>query len=77
MNETKEANCPFKVGDKIEGKEVKDGILGMLTKDVWHAATVEKVDGDLMLIFCPTMFSDKKVWVHYLAGWFRKQEEKT
>ena len=67
-------SCPYKAGDKIEGKEATKGIIGLLSKEVWHPATVEKVEGNLMLISSP-IFGDKKVWLEYQLDWFREVKE--
>lgn len=69
-------SCPYKPGDKIEGKEAVNGLLGLLSKDVWHPATVEKVEGNLMLLSCP-LFGEKKVWLEYQEDWFREVKEES
>lgn len=69
-------SCPYKAGDKIEGKETTEGLLGLLSKDVWHPGTVEKVEGNLMLISSP-IFGEKRVWLEYQADWFREVKEES
>lgn len=68
--------CPFKAGDKIEGKETIEGFLG-LPKDVWHPAIVEKIDGNQILISCPEVFGEKKIWLEYFEDWFREVKEES
>lgn len=68
--------CPYKAGDKIEGKETTQGLLGLLSKDVWHSATVEKVEGNLMLISSP-IFGERKVWLEYQSDCFREAKEES
>jgi hypothetical protein len=44
---------------------------------LWHVATVERVEDDLILVCCPEIFGEQRVWAEYQEGWFREfQEEK-
>lgn len=70
-------DCPFKVGQKIEGKEVfNEGFFGVGRTVKWHVANVEQLDGNLMKLSCPALFDGSvKFWVEYNPDWFREYKE--
>jgi len=68
--------CPFKVGQKIEGKDAVPTLLGFGIKDIWYVCIVEKVDGNLMQVVCPNLYGEVKPWINYHPDWFREFKEK-